>query len=107
MNVPSACKIGPPPQQREAMSALEQLQLLSLVQKVCQELDTHVGINDKDLAEFIIEMADLSDSVQAFSKKLAENDAEFPDDFNASIFALIRRMRPKKAAPAAAKVRSR
>lgn len=81
--------------------ALEQLQLLSLVQKVCTELENHVGINDTDLAEFVIEMADQSDNVQTFSKKLAENDAEFPDDFNASLFSLIRRMRPKKVAPVA------
>ncbi len=78
--------------------SLEQLQLLSLVQKVCQELENYVGINDKDLAEFVIEMADQSDNVQSFAQKLAANDAEFPDDLNQNLFSLIRRMRPKKVA---------
>jgi ATP-dependent RNA helicase DHX8/PRP22 len=54
------------------MAALESLQLLSLVQKVCQELETHVGVNDKDLAEFIIELADTADSVQHFGRALTE-----------------------------------
>lgn len=54
------------------MAALESLQLLSLVQKVCQELETHVGVNDKDLAEFIIELADSADSVQHFGRALTE-----------------------------------
>ena len=96
----------PPSPPSLSMSALDQLQLLSLVQKVCQELETHVGISDKDLAEFIIDMADQSDTVHAFSKQLAANDAEFPDELNIALFSLIRRMRPKKpSAAAAAKVR--
>jgi ATP-dependent RNA helicase DHX8/PRP22 len=82
--------------------ALEQLQMLSLVQRVCQELETHAQINDKDLAEFIIDIADESDSLQIFCKKLAENGAEFADDFNANIFGLIRKMRPKRGSNSSA-----
>lgn len=31
---------------------LQQLEYLSLVSKVCTELDNHLGLNDKDLGEF-------------------------------------------------------
>ena len=31
------------------MSELEKLEYLSLVSKICTELDNHLGLNDKDL----------------------------------------------------------
>lgn len=31
---------------------LQQLEYLSLVSKVCTELDNHLGLNDKDLGEY-------------------------------------------------------
>ena len=34
------------------MEELQQLEQLSLVSKICTELDNHLGINDKDLGEF-------------------------------------------------------
>ena len=38
-------------------AAVSRLQYLSLVSKVAQELDNHLGIGDKTLAEFVIDMA--------------------------------------------------
>lgn len=35
------------------MDDVEKLEHLSLVSKVCTELDNHLGLNDKDLGEFI------------------------------------------------------
>ncbi len=32
---------------------LKKLEYLSLVSKVCTELDNHLGINDKDLGKFV------------------------------------------------------
>uniref|UniRef100_A0A8C2U9X5 Uncharacterized protein n=1 Tax=Coturnix japonica TaxID=93934 RepID=A0A8C2U9X5_COTJA len=34
-----------------ALEELAKLEYLSLVSKVCTELDNHLGINDKDLGE--------------------------------------------------------
>ena len=34
------------------MEELQQLEKLSLVSKICTELDNHLGINDKDLGKF-------------------------------------------------------
>ena len=35
------------------MEEIVQLEYLSLVSKVCTELDNHLGINDKDLGTYI------------------------------------------------------
>lgn len=40
-------------QQDIKMEELQQLEQLSLVSKICTELDNHLGINDKDLGELI------------------------------------------------------
>lgn len=34
-----------------SVDELQQLEYLSLVSKVCTELDNHLGLNDKDLGE--------------------------------------------------------
>lgn len=36
------------------MEELQRLEQLSLVSKICTELDNHLGINDKDLGEAIV-----------------------------------------------------
>ena len=35
------------------MDELEKLEELSLVSKICTELENHLGMNDKDLGEYI------------------------------------------------------
>ncbi|CAF4010696.1 unnamed protein product [Rotaria sordida] len=74
------------------MDDLQKLEYLSLVSKVCTELDNHLNINDKDLAEFIIHMAQSSDSYHIFKKKLVENDADFPDSFSSHLYHIIQTM---------------
>jgi len=77
---------------------MEELQYYSLVSKVCTELDNHLGIADKTLAEFIIDLADKSTTAEAFAKALDENGAEMELSFSASLFSLIQKMRPNKKA---------
>lgn len=36
------------------MDEIEKLEYLSLVSKVCTELDNHLGLNDKDLGMYVI-----------------------------------------------------
>ncbi|KAJ1367695.1 hypothetical protein KIN20_028655 [Parelaphostrongylus tenuis] len=55
---------------------MEELERLSLVSKVCSELDNHFGIKDKDVAEFIIELATISKTFDKFKRALAEEDLE-------------------------------
>lgn len=60
------------------MEDLDKLEELSLVSKICTELENHLGINDKDLAEFIIALATKHSSFERFKAALVKNGAEFP-----------------------------
>ncbi|XP_040565919.1 ATP-dependent RNA helicase DHX8 [Lepeophtheirus salmonis] len=74
------------------MDELLRLEKLSLISKVCTELENHYNINDKDLAEFIIDLAERNKHFNDFKKALEENGAEFSDSFMENIVRLIRHM---------------
>ena len=40
------------------MEELQKLEYLSLVSKVCTELENHLGINDKDLGKYTVDVED-------------------------------------------------
>jgi ATP-dependent RNA helicase DHX8/PRP22 len=85
-----------------ADSDLYNLELLSLVNRITQELNNHIGLNDKTLAEFIISLHDDSKSLADFKAKLTECEAGFPDAFVENIDRVILSLHPKhkkKAAP--------
>ena len=49
------------------MEELQKLEYLSLVSKVCTELENHLGINDKDLGKYTVHVEDyLSSSRRTF-----------------------------------------
>ncbi|PCH34267.1 ATP-dependent RNA helicase DHX8 [Wolfiporia cocos MD-104 SS10] len=74
---------------------LYNLEFLSLVAKITQELDNHTGINDKTLAEFVISLHDDSKSLPEFKQKLKDVGANFPDSFVENVDRLILNMHPK------------
>lgn len=74
------------------------LEHLSLVSKVCVELDNHLAINDKDLAEFVVALAVKNNSLHAFKAALVSNGAEFPDSLSASILRLVQLMNQSSTA---------
>uniref|UniRef100_A0A1Q3F680 RNA helicase n=1 Tax=Culex tarsalis TaxID=7177 RepID=A0A1Q3F680_CULTA len=78
------------------MDELEQLEHLSLVSKICTELENHLGLNDKDLAEFIIDLAEKNPTEDGFRRVLAENGAEFSESFTANLLRIIQLMKPAK-----------
>ncbi|KAH8403965.1 hypothetical protein KR215_007223 [Drosophila sulfurigaster] len=78
------------------MEELQQLEYLSLVSKICTELDNHLGINDKDLAEFIIDLEEKHRSYESFRKALLDNGAEFPDSLVQNLQRIINLMRPTR-----------
>ena len=55
-----------------AAMSLAELQYLSLVSKVCTELDNHIGVSDKTLAEFIIDLAKKNPELPAFRRQRRE-----------------------------------
>ncbi|CAD5117511.1 unnamed protein product [Dimorphilus gyrociliatus] len=78
------------------MSDIEKLEYLSLVSKVCTELDNHLGLNDKDAAEYIIHLADKHQTYDSFKKAIQKCQPDLTDSFIANILRLIQKMRPPK-----------
>ena len=73
------------------MSALNKLAHLSLVNKVTTELENHIGIADKTLSEFIIDLAGKHDEPRAFQKALEDAGAELSFDLVRNLLAIIQR----------------
>ncbi|XP_071783317.2 ATP-dependent RNA helicase DHX8-like isoform X1 [Centroberyx gerrardi] len=76
------------------LDALERLEYLSLVSKVCTELENHLGISEKDLAEFIIDLAEKHPTFEEFKAILLKNGADFTDTLIGNLLRLIQTMRP-------------
>lgn len=72
------------------------LEFLSLVAKITQELDNHIGVNDKTAAEFLIGLhGEANKSLSAFKAKVKETGIDFPDSFLENVDRLILSMHPK------------
>lgn len=77
------------------MDDLESLELLSLVSRVTSELQNHLGISDKTMAEFIIAQHADCKSLDDFQAKLEGMGADFPQSLIESVDRLVRTMHPK------------
>ena len=76
------------------MSDLSKLQYISLCSKVIQELENHIGLRNKDLTEYIIEIAKKTNNEKEFLKSLEEDEADFSQQFSSSLYILIQKMLP-------------
>ncbi|KAK9705466.1 hypothetical protein RND81_07G059300 [Saponaria officinalis] len=76
--------------------ALKKLNYLSLVSKVCSELESHVGCADKVLAEFITDLGHSCETVDEFDTELKKNGAEMPDYFVKTLLTIIHAILPPK-----------
>ncbi|CAI2182318.1 9674_t:CDS:10 [Funneliformis geosporum] len=79
----------------EALDELQKLEYLSLVSKITSELLNHTGINDKTLAEFVINLHEQHRTLPEFKKALTDAGAEFPESFINTLDRLIQKMNPK------------
>ncbi|MCJ1409366.1 DEAH-box ATP-dependent RNA helicase prp22 [Ptychographa xylographoides] len=77
------------------MDDLESFELLSLVSKVTSELQNHLGISDKTLAEFVIAQHSKCSTLADFKSQMEEMGAEFPQSLVESIDRLVLAMHPK------------
>jgi ATP-dependent RNA helicase DHX8/PRP22 len=76
---------------------LKKLEYLSLVSKVCTELEVHIGCFDKTLAEFIVDITQHSDMVEAFNQALKKNGAEILKYFVKTLLTIIHALLPSKS----------
>ncbi|CAB4266191.1 unnamed protein product [Prunus armeniaca] len=73
---------------------------LSLLSKVVSELETHTGLGDVVLAEFITDLGRSCETVDEFNSKLQENGAQMADYFVRTLFTIIHAIsRPKPPKP--------
>ncbi|KAK2766748.1 DEAH-box ATP-dependent RNA helicase prp22 [Arachnomyces sp. PD_36] len=77
------------------MDDLQSLELFSLVSRVTTELQNHLGINDKTLAEFVIDQHLKCSSFAEFKSTLEGIGAEFPQSLMESVDRLVLTMHPK------------
>lgn len=86
------------------MDELFELELVGLVSKVVSELQNHLGVVNKPLAEFIIAQRLESDSFESFKRKMTEMGGDsFPPSLIESIGRLVRLMHPTMKAKTVAK----
>ncbi|KAJ0881939.1 putative RNA helicase [Helianthus annuus] len=78
-------------------TSFKKLEYLSLVSKICTELESHLGFTDKVLAEFIAEIGRNSQTFDDFDSKLKENGAELPDYFLRTLLTIIHAILPPKS----------
>ncbi|KAH8094721.1 P-loop containing nucleoside triphosphate hydrolase protein [Cristinia sonorae] len=74
---------------------LYNLEFLSLVARVAQEVVNYTGLNDKTLAEFVIHIHEGSKSRADFKQQLVAAGGAFPDSFIETVDRLILSMHPK------------
>lgn len=79
------------------MEELQKLRNLSLVSKICTELENHLGLSDKVLAEFLIDLARKNATLHHFRASVTQHcDGEsLPDALTSSIFRAVPRIAPK------------
>lgn len=77
------------------MDDLANLEFLSLVSKVTSEIQNHVGVSDKTLAEFVIDQHADCKGVADFKTQLEAMGAEFPQSLVESIDRLVLTLHPK------------
>ena len=77
------------------MDDLVSFEILSLVSKVTSELQNHLGISEKTLAEFVIAQHSKCQSHTDFKTQMENMGAEFPQSLIESLDRLILTMHPK------------
>jgi ATP-dependent RNA helicase DHX8/PRP22 len=70
------------------------LKEIGVVNKLMTILDQQLGVKEKVLAEFILDLAKGSPNVDVFDKHLADKEADFPSSLVNSLYATITKMLP-------------
>ncbi|GKV42288.1 hypothetical protein SLEP1_g49706 [Rubroshorea leprosula] len=68
----------------------KELEYLSLISKVCNDLETHLGFADRVVAEFITDLGRRCETVDEFHAELKERGAEMPDYLVRTLHTTVR-----------------
>ncbi|KAJ1720480.1 DEAH-box ATP-dependent RNA helicase prp22 [Coemansia erecta] len=77
---------------------LKKLEHLSLVTKITNELSNHIGIADRDAAEYLIHLHSKSTDYSDYKQRLEKEDFGFTESFIQNLHRLITALKPKKPA---------
>ncbi|TMW55938.1 hypothetical protein Poli38472_008586 [Pythium oligandrum] len=75
---------------------MDKLQELSLISKVCTELENHLGMSDKTLAEFIVDMVRESPSSTKFLQQIKDQELPLPSALAENLYRIVNTMAPRK-----------
>ena len=75
--------------------SLRKFKEIAVINKILAELDRAIGIKDKVLAEFVLNLAKQAQSATEFETILAENEADFAIDLTNTLYATVTRMLPE------------
>nr|CCA21364.1 PREDICTED: hypothetical protein isoform 1 [Albugo laibachii Nc14] len=75
---------------------MEALKELSVISKVCAELENHLGMGDKTLAEFIIHLVRQNSTCNSFLKQLEAEDIPLSSSLAESLYRIVMAMAPPK-----------
>jgi ATP-dependent RNA helicase DHX8/PRP22 len=76
------------------MEHIRKFQELLVTQKIMILLEQEIGLKDKTLAEFILNLAKSASTASDFERLLTENGADFTIDLMNSLYAMITRVMP-------------
>lgn len=78
------------------MEEIEKLQVLSVVSRLTAEINNYLGVNDKTLAEFVLDLYDKSGGeISQFKANLERVGGDFPESFIENADRLIKQLHPK------------
>eukprot|EP00871_Galdieria_phlegrea_P001848 jgi/Galph1/2664/GphlegSOOS_G1363.1 len=84
--------------QMSGMNDLHKLVYLSVLSRICKELENHLGFSDKVLAEFIVDLGSKHQTLQAFTQALVENGGDdWPPSLCASLYRSISALKKENA----------
>lgn len=75
---------------------MEALKELSVISKVCAELENHLGMGDKTLAEFIIHLVRQNSTCSSFLTQLEAQDIPLSSSLAESLYRIVMAMAPPK-----------
>nr|PIL98407.1 putative pre-mRNA-splicing factor ATP-dependent RNA helicase [Toxoplasma gondii COUG] len=77
---------------------MDVLERLSVISRITTELHNHWGVNDRDLAEFVVHLGEEASSLDEFREQLQENGAAVSTSLAVSLYTTIQKLSQKKRA---------
>ena len=78
------------------MDDFEELEYFGLISRLCKELENHIGVSDKVLAEYVVDLHRKSNGPDSFKDLLENSGGSFTDSFTGHLYETIRCADPRQ-----------